>query len=91
MLIALKEQVFEIMGQAGRIRRIVFTARAYGDFRIKTWLFMVFGQIDSQTVVELIDGGVERIIGVAFIYAGIARRGIHAGYYFLARLGAGDK
>ena len=89
MLIALKEQVFEIMGQAGRIGRIVFTARAYSDFRVKTWLFMVLGQIDSQSVVEFIDSGVERIIGVAFIYAGITRRGFDTGYSFLARLGAG--
>ena len=58
------------------VGRIMLAAGAYSDFRIKARLFMVFGQEYLQSVIQLENMGIERILRVWVVYAPVACRSV---------------
>ena len=52
---ALEEHVFHIVGHAGGLLGIVLAAGADGDFGVEARFLVVFGQVDGQAIVELVD------------------------------------
>lgn len=62
--IALEQKVFKVVREPCAVGRIMLAAGAYSDLRIKARLFMVFGQENLQSVIQLENMGIERIFRV---------------------------
>ena len=57
LLGALEHQVFEIVGQAGRLLRVVLAADLHGDVCVDARLVLVDDHVDFQSVVQCVDAG----------------------------------
>ena len=64
---SLEHQVFQIVGQARGLRRIVLRTRAHRDVGLDARLFLVDAQIDLQAVVERVDTGFAEVALHGFI------------------------
>ena len=69
ILCALKKHVFQIMRQTRRFSGVVFASRTHGDFGIKTRFFVVFSEINCETIIELVNMYIHRIVGIGRINA----------------------
>ncbi len=58
---ALEEEMFEVMREAGRIRRIVLAAGTDGNHRLNARLRLVDTEIDRQPVLQRVNASAERI------------------------------
>ena len=72
---ALEHQVFEIMGQSGRLGGVVLAAHLHGHVGLDAGLLFVHGHEDLHAVVQGVDFGLERVTGNGLV--ALARRHRH--------------
>ena len=72
--------MFEIVRESGAIRGVVFTASAHGNFRIESWLFMVFRQINLKAVVQLEYLCIQWVVRISFVNSVVAKGLSYSGF-----------
>ena len=66
--------MLQVVSQSSGIGRVMFTPCTDRDFRIKAGLFVVLGEVHVQSVVQLVDVGIQRIIFVLCVYPPVPDR-----------------
>ncbi len=64
---ALEHQMLEVVGQTGRLDRVILRAHPHGDIGLDARLLAVDRHVDLQSVVERVDAGLQRIARDALV------------------------